>query len=330
MPKILLIRFSSIGDILLTTPLIRCLKNQVEDVEIHFLTKEKFADILIENPNIDKLVLLKNDLGSCIAKLKKEKYDFIADLHNNLRSHRVRISLQRPSRAFKKLNLQKWLLVNFKANYMPDKHIVERYLDTVINYGVKYDGCGLEIHLPENQSFPDGIPRPEGQYAVLATGALHHTKQIPVALAAQIINGTDLPIYLVGGKDDTTRAEQITALCPGRTTNHCGKLSLLQSAEVVKNAALVISPDSAIMHMAAAFNRNIISVWGNTVPDFGMKPLLPDNSQSLSFIAEVNTLNCRPCSKIGFSQCPKKHFDCMNQQNATEIIQKIKEISDSR
>ena len=133
MIKILIVRFSSIGDIVLTSPVIRCLKQQLKDVEIHYLTKENFKSVVELNPNIDKLHTFKKDLKPVLNQLKKEKFDYVIDLHKNIRSFRVKLALGCKSYSFKKLNFEKWLLVNFKINHLHKKHIVERYLEKVEN-----------------------------------------------------------------------------------------------------------------------------------------------------------------------------------------------------
>ncbi|MEQ9415680.1 MAG: glycosyl transferase, partial [Cyclobacteriaceae bacterium] len=126
--KILIIRFSSIGDIVLTTPVIRVLKTQVDNAEIHYATKARFAGLLKENPYVDKLHLLDDKLGLLITDLKREKFDHIIDLHNNLRTRIIKFSLGVKSSSFNKLNWEKWLMVNLKINKLPSLHIVDRYL----------------------------------------------------------------------------------------------------------------------------------------------------------------------------------------------------------
>ncbi|MCK4639093.1 MAG: glycosyltransferase family 9 protein, partial [Bacteroidales bacterium] len=151
MKKILIIRFSSIGDIVLTTPVIRCLKQQLKDSEIHFLTKEQFVPIVKANPYIDKVHFIKNDLKQILSQLKSENLDFIVDLHKNFRSVFVKLKLRKPSKTFNKLNIKKWLLVNFKINLLPEIHIVDRYFKAVKILGVKNDGKGLDYFIPENE-----------------------------------------------------------------------------------------------------------------------------------------------------------------------------------
>jgi heptosyltransferase-2 len=108
MSKFLILRFSSIGDIVLTSPVVRCLKQQVENAEVHFATKKGFASVIEHNPFIDKKIYLEEDLNSFIGELKKEKYDYIIDLHNNLRTFLIKVKLGVKSFSFDKLNFEKW------------------------------------------------------------------------------------------------------------------------------------------------------------------------------------------------------------------------------
>lgn len=318
--KILVIRFSSIGDIVLTTPVVRCLKQQLPDAEVHFLTKSSFAGLVSNNPFIDKVHVLEDDLGSVISDLKKEKFDFIADLHHNLRSARVKAALGVKSAAFNKLNIEKWLLVNLKVNRMPAAHIVDRYMQTVASLGVKYDGGGLDYFIPEKYrvhtgEFPESFHK--GYYAFVI-GAKHTTKRLPDAKIAEIINHINLPVVLLGGKEDQESAEAITAQTGSLVFNACGRYGLNGSASLVQQSKFVITHDTGLMHIAAALRKRIISVWGNTVPEFGMVPFLP-YGEGETVIIENKNLSCRPCSKIGYDQCPKGHFKCMTDIDADQI-----------
>ena len=150
MPKILIIRFSSIGDIVLTSPVIRCLKLQTGS-EIHYLTKQPFVALLKNNPHVSKVFAIDKSVGEVLPALRREKYDYIIDLHHNLRTFILKWRLPFvKSYAFKKLNFEKWLLTNFKINRLPKTHIVDRYLETVKSLGVKNDGQGLDFFLPED------------------------------------------------------------------------------------------------------------------------------------------------------------------------------------
>ena len=320
MPKFLIIRFSSIGDIVLATPVIRCLKKQVAGAEVHFVTKKSFAPILIPNPYIDKLHLHEDDLQATIAKLKSEHFDYIIDLHHNLRTLRVKWGLGVKSFSFDKLNFAKWKLTALKINHLPDKHIVDRYLETLKGFGVKNDGQGLDYFIDEKDKVNlEALPETfRNGYAALVIGAARATKQLPFAQLDELCKQFPQPIILLGGPDDAATGEAL-ALKYEHAFSACGKFKLGQSADLVRQARFVITHDTGLMHIAAAFQKPIISIWGNTVPDFGMGPYYKNNKGPFSKSFEVEGLSCRPCSKIGYKKCPIGHFNCMVQQDIKDI-----------
>ena len=327
--KILIIRFSSIGDIVLTSPVIRCLKKQT-GAEIHYLTKKSFKKILISNPYVDKVFSIEKDISEVITDLKSMNYDYVIDLHKNLRSLHVKKALGVKSFSFNKLNIEKWLMVNLKINRLPHTHIVDRNLETVALLGVKNDGEGLDYFIPKedeidlnviNQKHKFSIAN--SKYIAFVIGAAHATKRLPVEKIIDICNGLNLPVILLGGKEDFENGELISTKSTGYVLNLCSKLNLNQSASIVKQAELVITHDTGLMHIAAAFRKKIISVWGNTIPEFGMYPYYPTSENEGIFknnMVEVKGLNCRPCSKIGYDKCPKGHFKCMQMIDTEGVI----------
>ncbi|MDX2071771.1 MAG: glycosyltransferase family 9 protein [Haliscomenobacter sp.] len=329
--KILIIRFSSIGDIVLTTPVVRCLKQQLQ-AEVHFLTKKPFRNILDANPYVDKVYAIKSKISEIGEDLKSEQYDWVIDLHHNLRSFQAKLLLRTANRSFDKINFQKWLMVRFKWDVLPRTHIVNRYLDTVKKLGVQYDGQGLDYFIPEAQEVQlrnlaaEQNLSPElrndllhGHYIALVIGAAHATKRLPVKKLIEICQGIQQPVLLLGGPDDRPAAEQIIQASGPHVVNTCGKYSLHQSASLVRQAQQVITHDTGLMHIAAALRKPIISVWGNTIPEFGMTPFYPDGMEKNTTI-EAKQLSCRPCSKIGFDACPKGHFKCMEQIDLEKIF----------
>lgn len=309
--KFLIIRFSSIGDIVLTTPVVRCLKTQVATAGVHFLTKRSFEPIFTANPYIDKMHYLDDDLDEVIASLQAEDFDYVIDLHHNLRTLKVKRALGKQSFSFNKLNLRKWLLTALKINTLPPVHIVDRYLQTVAPFGVKNDGRGLDYFIPEQDHVREhDIPASQlAGYIGMVIGGAHNTKKYPVSKWKALCEQLNHPIILLGGKEDRAAGEQIASIDPIRIYNACGKFHLNESADLVRRSKLIVTNDTGLMHVAAAFRRPVISLWGNTVPAFGMYPYLPDNAHT---IIEVKKLWCRPCSKIGYSRCPLGHFKCMN------------------
>ncbi len=304
--KFLIIRFSSIGDIVLTTPVTRCLKKQLPDAEIHFLTKQPFATIVENNPFIDKVHLLAHSWETVVHELKQENYDYIIDLHHNLRTLRLKKDLGIKSFPFNKLNIQKWLYTNLKWNMMPDLHIVDRYMKTVESYGVINDGEGLDYFIPAK----DEVKQKD----------IPVSKKLPVEKLKELCSTIDHPIILLGGKEDNENGKQIASVDPIKIYNACGKFNLNESADLVRRSKLIITHDTGLMHIAAAFKKKMISVWGNTVPEFGMYPYY-GKTQIQNFQFEINGLRCRPCSKIGYAKCPRGHFKCMKQISIDAIAE---------
>ena len=318
--KLLVLRFSSIGDIVLTSPVLRCVKKQVKDAEVHVATKRHFTDLVAHSPHVDGVHALGDDLGELIERLKTERFDAVIDLHNNLRTARIKRALGVPAHSFPKLNIQKWLLVNLRIDRMPHIHIVERYLSTVASLGVKNDGQGLELHIPADRAVdPNTLPETHrAGYTALAIGGAHATKRLPERRLIELAHLVEGPIVLVGGDDDQTVARAIVSAVGGRVYDATGKHDILGSASLIKQAGSVIAHDSGAMHIACAFGRNVVSIWGNTVPSFGMGPYIPQHPER-AHVAEVVGLTCRPCSKIGYDQCPKGHFHCMEKQDLRTI-----------
>ena len=323
--KILLIRFSSIGDIVLTTPVVRCLRRQLPEVELHVLTKASYHSLYAHNPNINKVFDLGKSLKEVLPQLKRERYDFVVDLHKNWRSWRVRMALRCPSASFPKLDFRKFLYTKLKIGTMPQMHIVDRYFKAVERLGVGNDGLGLDFFFSagdelRHEDFPE--PFCDGFVAVVI-GGQHATKILPADKVAEVCEALDYPVLLVGGPEDRARAEWIVQKMGKNIGNYCGCLTLGQSAYLLKLADAVLTNDTGMMHIAAALRKPIVSVWGNTVPEFGMFPYLPQGMTPAA-IVENKSLRCRPCDKLGYDKCPQGHFACMNSLETKEIVEKIK------
>lgn len=319
MVKFLIVRFSSIGDIVLTTPVIRHLKQQVDGARIHYLTKTVYAPLLESNPHVDHVHWFDGDMKACISSLKQEGFDYVIDLHHNLRSARIKYALKRIDFSVHKLNRLKWLYVHFKIDRMPDRHMVDRNLDTIRTFIETRDDLGLEYYIPGESeiSLLSLPPSFRTGYVGLSIGAQHETKKLPPESLIRICQNLDYPVIILGGPEDRALGADIVSALPGKKIlNGCGTYSIHQSASLVRQARLLITHDTGLMHIGAAFRKKIISVWGNTVPRFGMYPYRTDPS-SVQF--EVVGLSCRPCSKIGYQKCPKKHFRCMLDQDLDGI-----------
>ncbi|MCF8461932.1 MAG: glycosyltransferase family 9 protein [Flavobacteriales bacterium] len=322
MQRILIIRFSSIGDIVLTTPVVRVLRKKYPEADIRFVTKKQYVELVEPNPHINGVFLLGDSLNELATQLRAFNPDLIIDLHHNLRTRILRTLVGGKWLAFNKLNVEKWLKVNLKVDRLPAVHIVDRYLETLKPLGIEVDGKGLEFFFPADFAEPTISKGFANGFVALVIGAKFKTKQLPVGKLVELCNGLNRPIILIGGKEDAEVASEVMTQSTAQIHSACGTHSLAESAWLVKHAEVVFTHDTGMMHIAAAFNKKIISVWGNTIPEFGMYPYLAESKQS--YISEVNGLDCRPCSKIGFDACPKGHFKCMNEQDIDKIINHVR------
>jgi ADP-heptose:LPS heptosyltransferase len=287
---------------------------------VHYLTKNQFLPVLESNPYIDKVYTIKEKVTEIAVELQSENYDHIIDLHKNIRSKQVISSLKKPSSAFNKINIAKWLIVNFKIDHLPNVHIVDRYFETVQSLGIENDKKGLDYFISKKnevdlKNFPLQF---HNGYIGWVIGGKHNTKILPEERVIEICKTFKMPVILLGGPEDADKGERIANAVGDKIFNACGKFNINQSASLVKQAQKIFTNDTGLMHIAAAFEKEIFSFWGNTIPEFGMYPYLP-GQENKSHILEVKNLKCRPCSKIGYQKCPKKHFDCMNLINYPEI-----------
>lgn len=328
--KLLVIRFSSIGDIVLTTPVVRCLKKQLPLAEVHFLIKQKFKIVMACNPYVDKIHVLHDDWDKLIQMLKAEKYDYIIDLHHNLRTFRLKRALQVPAFSFNKLNIEKFIFVKLKWNVMPKQvHIIDRYLDTVKSFGVHNDGEGMDYFIPREAEVQEkDIPASHQLgFIAIVIGASYKTKKLPVNKLRELCQMINYPIMLLGAREEFEDGEQIGSFDPIKVYNACGKFNLNESADLVRKSKLVISHDTGLMHIAAALKKQVIAIWGSTTPSFGMIPyygeqyLLSQGKPSDN--VQVHHLWCRPCTKFGRHRCPQGHFKCMKNISIQEIVSKV-------
>jgi ADP-heptose:LPS heptosyltransferase len=294
-------------------------------VELHILTKQTFSHLFEANPHITRIHTYNDSLAAVVEQLRNENFDHIVDLQKNFRSFRVKLALGKPATSFPKLNLKKYLLVRMKINLMPELHIVDRYFEAVKKLGVANDGKGLDFFIPGHEKInPTQYVESaaDGYYAVVV-GGKHNTKIFPAAKLIEVMHHLKKPLLLLGGEEDAQRAAEVVKASNGRAHNLCGKLSIYQSASVIEQADAVLTNDTGLMHIAAALHKPIVSVWGSTVPRLGMYPYMPQNPEN-SIIIENNLLSCRPCSKLGYSKCPKGHFKCMMDIDSESVANNLK------
>jgi lipopolysaccharide heptosyltransferase II len=330
--KILVVRLSSIGDIILTTPLLRSLKTAYPEARITFLIKKQFAELLAVSPYIDELILFDTKEGMAGLKrikhqLRDQRFDLYLDIHKNWRSRYLRIGLRaRKITSYRKLIFRRTLLVWFKINlYRKTKPVYQRYFDAVRDLGIAYDGLGTEIHVPAEKTEKVRNMLSGSGYlfntplVILCPSATYFNKRWKpegfVETARYLMRERSAFIVVHGGREDIVLCDQIVTAIGQLAVSLAGQLSLSESAALLGFATLVIANDSGLMHMAQSQKRPVIGIYGATTRELGYFPL-----EQNSTVIETD-LSCRPCTHNGFNRCPKKHFRCMNDIPADRVIQ---------
>ncbi len=314
MKNILVIRFSSIGDIVLCSPVVRHLKQNGHKVTM--ITKAGFKGLWKNNPYVDELILADDISKYILDELKSKSFDIIIDLHNNSRSNRIKQSLSVKTYTLKKSNVNKALLVWFKSKVFSSPHIVDRYLETIDPLIDRKDSLGLEFF----EDLPtDKISNIISQkYAVYVIGGQHKGKMMSLNGMIDLCKDVKYPLYLLGGPEDKIIGEEVERLGSDQIINLAGKLSLMDSVNLIKQSTFVISHDTGLMHIASAYKKNIISLWGATTPELGFAPYKPGKS---SVVLEAKHW-LRPTSKLG-KQRFSKHLNFIDRIPKSEILKEM-------
>ncbi|GAB3947105.1 glycosyltransferase family 9 protein [Spirosoma harenae] len=308
--KILVLQLSSIGDVVLTTPVVRCLKQQLPNAELHFCTRWDLKLLVDYNPYLTKQHYLEANLYALIRKLRAEQFTYIIDLQNTFLTGLIKAALGCRSYSVEKQTLREWLYVRWKINAMTDQHIVDRYMATVASLGIENDGRGLDYFIPYKDEVElDWLPEThQYDFVAYAIGGQSPTRRLPVLRMIELCLKINYPIILLGDKADRKIGDEIVrAVGSQQIYNACGHYNLNQSASLLQRARVVFSHDTGLMHIAAAFRKKVYSIWGSTTPQLGFYPYKTPHVR-----LETPGLGCRPCSAISSGNCPLKHFKCMN------------------
>jgi ADP-heptose:LPS heptosyltransferase len=304
--KILIIRLSSLGDVILSEPLCRALRQMYPDAQIDFLVKKEFAEIVSLFGSITNVIPYDENMPG-------REYDAVLDIHNVLRSKRIRRKFGKKVLVINKRTFKRWLLVKFKVNLLKDTpDIIGRYFETAIELGVIDDDNAPRIEL-------NGIVKQKR--AALCPGAKHWNKRwLPERFAevAHELVHRGYKVEIHGTVGESPIAEDVILHAGLPIANHCGKYSLTELARHLAECEVAITNDSGLMHLANAVGTRTISIFGPTVGEFGFYP-----RSEQAIIIENKGLSCRPCTTIGSDSCPKGHFECMKGIHSIEIIEKI-------
>lgn len=319
--RVLVIRLSSIGDILLTTPIVRALKATFQGAQIDFLTKPNFAPLLEGNPALTTIFATENIEP-------KQPYDLVVDLQHSLTSRKYH-RLGEKAVCYQKENWKKFLLVNFKVNlYREYESVVERYAKSLAPFGIRLDEKGCEVFLNhEEMSFGKKHRTTGTPVLAVCFGARHFTKRFPPERFANALNRllekNAIDIWLLGGKEDAPIADEILSNMRSKSSvkNFSGRHNLRETAAMLAQADAVLSNDTGLMHLASAFQKSMVVLFGSSVKEFGFLPY-----KSAFQLLEVEGLKCRPCSHIGRDSCPKSHFKCMRDISEERLVSAVEDI----
>lgn len=331
---ILIIRLSSIGDVLLTTPLLRILKKKFPDALIDYITTERNFDILKLNPNLNNLIKydksdsLKETINFKKNVIKYSNYDMIVDLQNNLRSRILTLCLKSDVFRFSKRRILKLKMVYLKRKISEYLQIPDLYINSLNGIDIHPDRLGLEFWLEQDitsKYYPYKNENINVKLKIaIAPGAYHYTKRLPkekyIEICKGLINELNAEIVLLGGADDVDLCNDICSSVMHNCESFAGKGGLAFSADLINDCDLTITNDTSIMHISAARQVPVIAIFGSTVPEFGFSPY-----KSKNYIIEYN-IPCRPCTHIGKKKCPKGHFNCMNNIEVKHVLSAVKTI----
>lgn len=346
--KTLIIRFSSVGDIVLSSLLVRTFRSRFPDCQLDFVVKEEFADLVRFNPHITNTIAFPrngtfSDVKRLRDRIKQNKYDLIIDIHDSLRSRSVCAGAKKTVRINKR-KLARFLLVKFKFHvyeaFGGAPNVAERYLEPVQSLGVENDGKGLELFVSGKDAarvralVHDAGYAPGEQFIGVCPSAKHNTKmwlkERFAEAAARLSKDHNQAITLFGSTDERTRCTEIEAIIHTldpeiRTLNLAGKISLTETAAMMDSCSIIITNDTGLMHIASARKRKVVAIFGPTVREFGFFPF-----GTASAVVENTQLDCRPCTHIGLAECPKGHFKCMNDISAAQVIAAAHDLLHSR
>jgi ADP-heptose:LPS heptosyltransferase len=307
--KILVVRLSSIGDVVMTSPVVRSLKKAFPESEIHFFTKKAFVSLLAHNPHISKVHAYEGNLEANLRVFEQEDFDWIVDLHRSLRSGVLRRRLGVPAGVYRKFNLKTRAYIRFRVGNLPAMHVVDRYALALKPLGVELDGEGLEIFLPDSAR-EKAHSTLDGRFGTAALGvvlgATFGTKKWIPDYFPTLLNRLGKAVILLGGPADAEMGDRIASQLTVPYLNAVGQFNLLESSALLEQCEAVLTHDTGLMHIAVALGKKIFVLWGQTVPALGFTPYKAE-----AIHLEMEDLACRPCHKLGYAECPKGHFKCM-------------------
>ena len=322
--KILIIQTAFIGDVILATPIIEKLNSFFPSAKIDFLLNDGNQEIFKDHPHISKIHVWKKrkqkyrTLFKILKSIRDERYDYVVNIHRFLSSGIITaFSKAKTTLGFKKNPLSFLFTKRIPHNINKGTHETERNLKLIENLT---DNKFVNPKLyPSKYDFQFVEEYKTNKYICIAPNSIWFTKQLPSRKWIQLINNLDkdITIYLVGAENDAIRCNKIITNCKNSNVkNLCGKLSILQSAALLKDAEMNYGNDSALIHIASSINAPITAIFCSTITDFGFGPL----STNSTILETKKELKCRPCGLHGLIKCPKGHFKCAEDIEIENIL----------
>ena len=328
--KVLVLRLSSIGDIILTSPFLRVFKGRFPETQLHYVVRKEYAELLRWNPHIDDLITVdvshgRRALETLNLALSGERYDAVFDLHNHLRTRIIRNGISRHIHSINKRALRRLLLVGAHINTYGDVvPVPDRYIETGARYGLVPDTRGPELFYPDEVRdaaaallVASGWSEPAPLIGI-CPGSQHFTKRWPLERYSEltrVLLDRGHTVAVFGSADDAALGDALSKLDAARVIDLCGRASLLETAAMMRCCSAIVANDSGLMHLATAVNRPVVAIFGSTVKEFGFFPY-----NSPAAVLEVADLPCRPCTFNGRSACPKDHFRCMRDISVESVV----------
>jgi heptosyltransferase-2 len=331
-PRILAVRFSSIGDIVLITPLLRALKARHPDCYLAVATKEEFAPLLRHNPHIDRIIEFAagDQLKQLARDLRAERFSHHLDLHGSMRSRALRWLVRGRWHGYPKHRLARATLIRTKRNIYRSgtPPVAERFFAAARSLEVAPDGQPADLYLdPEERKQARAWLSTRGlgegrRVVVVAPMAAHFTKRWPVGHWQELVShltAGKVDVAVVGGSSDVAVCESVADAGGIHAASAAGKTGLLGTASLIECARVVVAGDTGVMHMSTALDTPVVALFGPTVKPLGFFPY-----QAKATILELD-MACRPCSKMGGPVCPLGHHRCLNDISPGEVAAAVEE-----
>jgi lipopolysaccharide heptosyltransferase II len=327
-PNILAVRFSSIGDVLLTTPLLRAIRGRYPACRLTVLTKEAYAPLLNRNPHVTRVIGLPGDgpLTRLAAELRADRYTHLLDLHDSLRSRALRVLVPGAWSSYPKHRLARAVLIYTKRNiYRDPRPVPERYFSAAHALDVRPDGNPPELFWGRDEedavaAWLPSVNVPESARLVaLAPGAAHATKRWPLEHWRSLVQrlARESHMVVVGSAADAPLGAELARVAPDRVLNAAGQFGLQHTGVLLRRASALVSGDTGVMHLATAVGTPVIALFGPTVRPFGFFPYT-DRARVLEL-----SLGCRPCTSKGGSRCPLGHHRCLRDMSPERVYEAL-------